>query len=110
MDLELWRKTKRERKMTYADISEQSGLPIGTIKNIFAGYTPDPRQSTILAIEKALGIETRIERSEFSPRLSSTERILLERYRQLPSDFKQRATDYIKNLFDIYKAEKDIRD
>ena len=109
MDLELWRKTKRERKMTYADISEQSGLPIGTIKNIFAGYTPDPRQSTITAIERALGIETRIERSELFPHLSSKERALLEKYRQLPSDLKERATDYLEKLFEIWQSEKKLK-
>ena len=60
MNLDLWRRTKRERGITYQDIAERSGIPLGTIKNIFAGYTPDPRESTIKAIEQALGVETRI--------------------------------------------------
>ena len=39
MDLTLWKKTKKERGLTYQDIARESGLPLGTIKNIFAGYT-----------------------------------------------------------------------
>lgn len=60
MNLILWKKTKKERGLTYKDIARESGLPLGTIKNIFAGYTPDPRESTIMAIERALGVESHI--------------------------------------------------
>ena len=81
MDLNLWRKTKKERGITYQDISDRSGIPLGTIKNIFAGYTPDPRESTIKAIEQALGVETHIV--HHTPEFSPEEIQLINDYRAL---------------------------
>ena len=81
MDLDLWRKTKKERGITYQDISDRSGIPLGTIKNIFAGYTPDPRESTIKAIEQVLGVETRIV--HYSPDFTAEEIQLINDYRAL---------------------------
>lgn len=92
MNLELWRKTKRERGMTYQDISERSGIPLGTIKNIFAGYTPDPRESTIKAIELALGVATVIERIPTS--LSPEETRLLETFRKLNTKNRMHVVAY----------------
>ena len=100
MNLELWRKTKRERKMTYQDIADISEIPLGTIKNIFAGYTPDPRESTIKAIESALGVETVLtpKAKEF---LTPEEKELLKDFRSLPRQEKAQATAYVH-----YLAEK----
>ena len=98
MDLTLWRKTKRERGFTYQDISERSGIPLGTIKNIFAGYTPDPRESTIKAIEQALGVETHIV--HHSPNLTAEEQQLLEYYQSLPRQERVQVLEYIHYLAD----------
>lgn len=46
----------KQHKITYEALSEQSGIPIGTIKSIFSGRTPNPRLDTMQAIERALGI------------------------------------------------------
>lgn len=113
MDLNLWRKTKKERGMTYKDISQRSGLPVGTIKNIFAGYTPDPRESTIRAIELALGVETHmihVYHTEKSPtvELTAEEKELLDNYRQLPKDLKHRAETYMEKLVEVLN-EEDVR-
>lgn len=105
MDLLLWRKTKRERGMTYQEISKISGIPLGTIKNIFAGYTPDPRESTISAIERALGVETRIIRSTI-PALSSQEEQILQNFRKLPADLQHRASAYMEKLVELTVEEK----
>ena len=56
MDLALWKKIKKERKLTISDISKLADLPKGSVQNIFCGYVPNPRANTIKAIEKALGI------------------------------------------------------
>ena len=94
MDLNLWKRTKKERGMTYQDISDRSGIPLGTIKNIFAGYTPDPRESTIKAIELALGVETIIERhyTTPTPSLPADEQHLLEVYRKLNTYNRMKVT------------------
>lgn len=54
--LEEWKRIKKEKRLTISDIAELSGLPKGSVQNIFAGYVPNPRISTVRAIEKALGI------------------------------------------------------
>ena len=57
MDLELWKKVKKEKKMTLLQISQLSGIPKRTVDDIFAGVTKNPRVDTMQAIEKALGLE-----------------------------------------------------
>ena len=56
MDLELWKKVKKEKNLTIEDISKLSNIPKGSVQNIFCGYVPNPRIDTVKAIEKALGI------------------------------------------------------
>ncbi len=102
MDLTLWKKTKKERGLTYQDIARESGLPLGTIKNIFAGYTPDPRQSTITAIERALGVETRIIHADkTAPQLSADEQEMLQIYQSLSPAHRSQVLEYAR-----YFAEK----
>lgn len=46
----------RARKITYEELSTRSSIPIGTLKSIFSGRTPNPRIDTVQAIERALGL------------------------------------------------------
>ena len=46
----------KQNKITYDDLSAKSGIPIGTIKSVFSGRTPNPRIDTVQAIERALGL------------------------------------------------------
>ena len=56
MDLELWKKVKKEKKLTNQELAEISCVPKRTIENIFSGHTKFPRADTVEAIEKALGL------------------------------------------------------
>lgn len=56
MNIELWKKRKKELNLTIEEIAKKANLPKGSVQNIFAGYVPDPRASTVEAIEKALGL------------------------------------------------------
>ena len=56
MNLELWKQTKKEKKLTIQKIAEKANLPKGTVQNIFCGYIPNPRPDTVEAIERALGL------------------------------------------------------
>lgn len=58
MNLELWKKVKKEKQMTIEQIAKAANLPKGTVQNIFCGYVPNPRTDTVEAIERALGIYT----------------------------------------------------
>ena len=58
MDLDLWKKRKKELHWTHDDLARESGVSRRTIARIFAGKpnTPSPTLNTIEAIERALGI------------------------------------------------------
>lgn len=71
MDLTEWKRTKKQKGMTIAEIAEKANLPKGTVQNIFAGYVPSPRLDTVQAIERALGIDS----STFSNYLSRFDNI-----------------------------------
>lgn len=56
LNLELWRKAKKARKLTIAEIAQMANLPKGSVQNIFAGYVKNPRIDTVQRIENALGL------------------------------------------------------
>ncbi len=56
MNVHQLKQAKKEKKMTYEQLSKISGVPISTIYDIFREVTIAPRIDTIQAIEKALGL------------------------------------------------------
>ncbi len=48
----------KQQKITYEELSQKSGIPLNTLKNIFRGRTANPRLDTMQAIEKALGLDS----------------------------------------------------
>ena len=54
MTIEEMRERKRELGYTNEMISELSGVPLGTVQKIFAGFTKAPRRGTVEALEKVL--------------------------------------------------------
>ncbi len=56
INLQLWKKTKKEIGKTLEDISKETQISISTLKDIFRGKTTSPRIDTVQAIEKALGL------------------------------------------------------
>ena len=48
---------KKELGLTYAQIAERSGLPVGTVQKVLGGITLTPRYDTIMALESVLGEE-----------------------------------------------------
>lgn len=107
MDLTLWKKVKKEKKMTIEEIAEKSGLPKGSVQNIFAGYVPNPRIDTVKAIESALGISSWTEEElaqGISPivvrNLTPDEDELLELFRELGEKKGGKAQETIKKLLE----------
>ena len=49
MTIDEMREKKRELGYTYEQISELSGVPLGTVQKIFSGHTKSPRYDTIRA-------------------------------------------------------------
>lgn len=58
MNIELWKKRKKELHWTHDDLARESGVSRRTIARIFAGNpdSPSPTLNTIESIERALGI------------------------------------------------------
>ncbi|MDE7030166.1 MAG: Uma2 family endonuclease [Lachnospiraceae bacterium] len=54
MTLEEMRQKKQQKGYSYAQISELSGVPLGTVQKIFSGETAHPRFATHMALERAL--------------------------------------------------------
>ena len=83
MDIEKTKKFMKERAITYDILSQLSGIPLNTIKNIFCGKTQNPRIDTIQAIEKALGLD-----KENTTDISEEEKNFLIAFRQLTPEEK----------------------
>lgn len=56
MNLELWRKRKKELKLTFEDLSVKTGLSVRTLKYLFTGERTTATTVTEQVIEKALGL------------------------------------------------------
>lgn len=54
MDLDRLRYYKQQKGYTFAQLSELSGVPLGTIQKIFTGETRVPRNGTLQALEAVL--------------------------------------------------------
>lgn len=95
MDLELWKKTKKEKKMTISDIAQKANLPKGTVQNIFCGYIPNPRIDTVQAIERALGLDEKVyEWYTLTPQ----ENELVTEFRKLVPAMREFILDSVKKL------------
>ncbi len=57
MTLEEMKRIKQERGYSLAQLSEYSGVPLGTLQKIFSGETEHPRYATIQALTKVLSEE-----------------------------------------------------
>ena len=51
MTVEEMKEIKKENGYTYEQISEMSGVPLGTVQKIFSGETQAPRYATLQALE-----------------------------------------------------------
>lgn len=60
MTLDEMKRIKQERGYTMAQLSEYSGVPLGTLQKIFTGETAYPRYATRQAIERVLAGEETI--------------------------------------------------
>lgn len=56
MTIEQVKSYLKKNKITYQELSDKSGIPIGTLKNIFSKCAINPRLDTMQSIEKALGL------------------------------------------------------
>ena len=88
----------RIHKIRYKTISEKSGIPLGTLRNIFSNAEIDPRISTVQKIEKALEIEEGARLAEKYYTLE--EESLIDEFRALSPRDKQIVLKIVKEMAD----------
>ncbi len=54
--LNLWRKRKKELKLTNKELALKANLPLRTVEQVMCGRVSSPRLDTVQAIERALEI------------------------------------------------------
>lgn len=85
MTIQEMKKKKQEKGYSYVQMSELSGVPLGTIQKIFSGETVSPRYDTLHALEQ-LFAEPMVVREEVSYQVRSQGAYTIEDYRALPDD------------------------
>lgn len=88
---------KSERKITNDQLSEMTGIPLGTLSKILAGISDSPKLSNIVAICAALEcsvdyILTGIPENTHNYTLSDREMTMIENYRKLDSHSRELVT------------------
>lgn len=87
----------RINKITQVELSEKSGLPLQTIRNIFSNPTRNPRIDTMQAIENALGFISPTAVTQYTEK----ENYLVRLYRALPNEqLKARVFAYVIGLLE----------
>lgn len=85
MTIQEMKKKKQEKGYTYLQISELSGVPLGTVQKIFSGETASPRYDTLQALEQLFsGVSTVQEESTYQFPVSGS--YTIDDYRALPED------------------------
>lgn len=98
MDIDLWKKRKKQKKISYDELSLIAKIPRRTIVSIFSGETQAPRIDTVQAIEKALGLDddgiTVIKHNE----LTETETRLLTAFNALIPPMQEYVLEMVEKL------------
>ena len=98
------KKLLRERKITYKELSERTNIPEGTLKNIFSGFTKNPRIDTIQTIENALATDTKTSDVKIvNTYTSSEEEEILDMYRKLS---KENKSVILKNFYILLNPDE----
>ena len=71
MDIQEMRRRKRSLGLTNEQLSELSGVPLGTVQKVIGGTTKAPRRDTLAALEKVLRVADEVDGSASLIRESS---------------------------------------
>jgi transcriptional regulator with XRE-family HTH domain len=88
----------KAHNITYQELSDKSGIPLNTLKNIFRGKTLHPRTDTWNAILNSLGL------TEEEPEYTEDEKELFELISQLTDEEAQEMWHFLEYL--ISKRQK----
>lgn len=97
---------KKELKLTNAQLSELSGVPLGTLDKITSGTTTDPKLETVKAIAKALNctLDDLGDMQSNNDKITTQEIHHIKKYRQL-DDISKEIVDFIIDKETIRNAD-----
>ena len=106
LNVERLKKAKKEKKLSYDELAELTGLSRSTITNIFCGYIDLPRHETVQAIERALGLAPTFTEEERALGLSENHLIAMSdrdrhRFHVLAFADEQLGEDYVDMQIDL---------
>ena len=115
MEIQATKAYLKANKITYEQLSERSGRPLNTLKNIFSERTRHPRIDTVQAIERALGLaptftdeERALELSEnHLIALSDDDRELINLFAEAEEKLGKNYTNAIKQMVRLQMNSKD---
>ena len=79
---------KSKKKITNGQLSEMTGIPLGTLSKLLAGMNDSPKLSNMIAISEALGcsldyLVNGVSDTDFNIRLDEDELALIKKFREL---------------------------
>ena len=98
--------------ITTEELSDRSGIPVGTLNKILSGATKDPKLETLKAISRVLGLSLNDfdDRPGLRSTLSPDEAGLLDDYQKLNALGKKKAREDLADLTEIPKYVTDYPD
>lgn len=99
---------KKSKKLKNDELSELSGVPIGTLAKILGSETKDPKISSIIKISQALNVSTDFiifgkDKNKTPPPLTAEENKILEAFSKLNPTGKAEAVNRVEELTEISK-------
>lgn len=104
MNLEEMKARKKELGYSFAQLSELSGVPVGTLQKIFSGETKQPRYATIQALEGVLRPPVRY--SEILAQEAEKQEDICVREKALFYETKKQEGSYVRETAVAYGAKK----
>lgn len=92
------KKTLKDKKITYQQLSELSGVPLSTIKSVFCGKTKNPTIDTVNAIKRALGLDTEDNDGIAQNYITQDEEKIIKIYRALDEKRKNYFMTFAEGL------------
>lgn len=92
------KKQKQLKKLRIEEISQESGIPVGTVSKILAGITTDPKINTMISIANTLGvsIDYLVYGKIFIDNYSCEEKDIIKKYRLLDEGGKGRIKNQLE--------------
>ncbi|ACL77406.1 helix-turn-helix domain-containing protein [Ruminiclostridium cellulolyticum] len=103
MGLEVINELRKLKGLTSEQLSNQSGVPIGTLNKILSGVTKDPKLETLKALAKVLdcSLNDFDDSNNNNTCNSKTYSEAFKIFQMLNSDFQRYALNQIKSLLDL---------